>query len=89
MRRQPCGRREERHAPVRTTRDTNNTLGDYGGTLSDAGEHLALAKSDQIVTTNELGDRLTNTIHIVVAEVHEQGGRWGNGGWWRLEPRID
>ena len=69
--------------------NTSNTVGDYAGTLSNAGEHLALAKPDQIVTTNELGDLLTNTIHIVVVEVaYEQGGRWGkwtDGGGSSLE----
>ncbi len=53
-------------------------LGDYSGTLSNTGERLALARPDQIVSTNEVGDLKTNTIHIVVSEVrYGVGGRWG------------
>ena len=68
---------------------TNNTRGDFGGTLRNAGEHLALGKPDTIRSTNTLGDITTNLIHIVVAEVtYGSGGRWGqwaDGGGSSLE----
>ena len=68
---------------------TNNTYGDFGGTLRNSGERLALGKPDTILSTNLLGDLSTNLIHIVVSEVtFNQGGRWGqwaDGGGSSLE----
>jgi hypothetical protein len=68
---------------------TNNTRGDFGGSLRNAGDRLALGKPDTILSTNALGDIQTNLIHIVVAEVtYGAGGRWGqwaDGGGSSLE----
>jgi hypothetical protein len=56
-----------------------NTLGDFGGNLSGRGERLALAKPDQVISTNQNSAVTTNTIYIVVDEVtYQSGGRWGN-----------
>jgi hypothetical protein len=73
-----------------------NTVGDFGGSLSDAGERLALAMPDTIIETNEFGVVSTNLIRIVVAETtYGEGGRWGrwtDGGGSSLEfidPRAD
>ena len=69
--------------------DAGHTFGDFSGSLRNSGEHFALTKPDTILSTNDLGDLLTNTIHIVVAEVtYSQGGRWGqwaDGGGSSLE----
>ncbi len=75
---------------------TANTVGDYGGTLSDAGERLALAMPDTIVETNEFGVVITNLVHIVTTETtYGEGGRWsqwadGRGSSLELiDPRAD
>ncbi len=68
-----------------------NTFGDYGGSLGNRGERVALSKPDEVVGTNTLGVQKTSLIHITVSEVrYAEGGRWGryaDGGW--LEPGID
>jgi len=73
-----------------------NTLGDFSGSLSRGGEHLALAMPDEIASTNAAGQVVTNIIHIIVDEVtYGTGGRWGkwaHGGGSSLElmdPRSD
>jgi hypothetical protein len=67
----------------------NNTVGDYDGSLDNAGERLALAMPDTVLNTNELGAVTTNRIHIVVTEAaYASGGRWGlwaDGGGSSLE----
>ena len=67
----------------------NNTLGDFSGKLSGAGERLALTMPDTIVVTNSSGVVETNLIHITVDEVtYRTGGRWGkwsDGGGSSLE----
>ncbi len=64
-------------------------VGNYSGSLGNSGDRLALAMPDQIVTTNDVGDLKTNTIHIVVSETrYGAGGRWGrwaDGGGSSLE----
>ncbi len=55
-----------------------NCLGDWEGSLRNSGERIALTMPDQVLSTNELGGLVTNTIHIVVDEVsYRDGGRWG------------
>ena len=75
---------------------TANSVGNYSGTLANAGERIALAKRDFVVRTNDVGNLVTNTLQIVVAEVtYYDGGRWGrwsDGGGSSLElidPRAD
>lgn len=54
-----------------------NAVGDFSGSLSGSGEHLALAKPSQVVSTNSLGALLTNTVYITTSEVtYNTGGRW-------------
>ncbi len=73
-----------------------NLVGDFNGSLSAAGEHLALAMPDQIPGTNQYGQVVTNTIYIVVSEVtfgtDGRWGQWSDGGGSSLElidPRAD
>lgn len=73
-----------------------NLVGDFGGSLSGKGERIALARPDPVVTTNSLGQYLTNVVYPLVNEVSFQnGGRWGqwaHGGGSSLElmdPRSD
>ncbi|MFM7101450.1 MAG: lamin tail domain-containing protein, partial [Verrucomicrobiota bacterium] len=72
------------------------TFGNWSGRLSDAGERIALARPDDLLSTNELGQVTVETIRIDVAEVaYQDGGRWGvwaDGGGSSLElvdPRAD
>jgi hypothetical protein len=54
------------------------TFGNYGGSLDNGGERVALTMPDQVVATNDFGILETNTIRIVVDEVtYGTGGRWG------------
>lgn len=66
-----------------------NTFGNFAGSLRNSGERIALSKPDDIISTNELGNRVTNVIHIVVADVtYSTGGAWGrwsDGGGSSLE----
>ena len=68
------------HYPV--VLNTNNTYGDFGGSLSHSGTRLALAMPDSL--TNGV-----NTVYSVVTEVaYGTGGRWGewaHGGGSSLE----
>lgn len=57
----------------------NNCVGDWEGSLRNSGERVALTMPDQVISTNILGQSVTNTIHIVVDEVsYRDGGRWGS-----------
>jgi len=66
-----------------------NTRGDFSGSLAHGGEHLVLARPDEIASTNAAGNTVTNIIHIVVDDVsYGTGGRWGkwaHGGGSSLE----
>jgi hypothetical protein len=66
-----------------------NTLGDFSGSLGNGGERIVLSKPDDILSTNGLGQVVTNHIHIAVDEVsYGVGGRWGtwaHGGGSSLE----
>ncbi|PYK99901.1 MAG: hypothetical protein DME19_07015, partial [Verrucomicrobia bacterium] len=68
--------------------NTNNTLGNYGGSLANGSERIVLTMPDEVVSTN--GSFLvTNIIHITMDEVaYRGGGRWGksaDGGGSSLE----
>jgi hypothetical protein len=53
-------------------------FGNYGGSLGNGGERVALTMPDEVVATNDFGVIETNTIRIVVDEVtYGTGGRWG------------
>jgi regulation of enolase protein 1 (concanavalin A-like superfamily) len=69
--------------------NTNNTRGNYDGSLKNSGERLALAMPDDVVSTNLDGELSTNKIQIVIAEVtYGSGGRWNyyaDGGGSSLE----
>ena len=71
--------------------NAGNCLGDYSGSLANGGERIELNKPDELVSTNELGQPVTDTIHIAVDEVtYGPGGRWGKwagGGGSSLELR--
>ena len=55
-----------------------NTLGDYSGTLANGGERIELNRPHEAVSTNDLGQLVTNKIHVAVDEViYGPGGRWG------------
>jgi hypothetical protein len=73
-----------------------NCVGDFGGSLAQKGERIALGMPDTIITTNTAGLAITNRFFITVAEVtYRDGGRWGrwsDGGGSSLElrdPRSD
>jgi hypothetical protein len=69
--------------------NSNNTVGNFDGSLSNGGERIALAKPDEILRTNEFGEVHSDLIYIVVNEVtYRGGGRWGqwsHGGGSSLE----
>lgn len=71
--------------------NTANCLGDWDGSLKNSGERLALTMPDETISTNGLGQPVTNTIHILMDEVlYRDGGRWGrwaDGGGSSLELR--
>ena len=57
---------------------TVNCLGDYDGTLANGGERVTLSFPDDVATTNQFGQWITNKIWIVADEVtYSDGGRWG------------
>jgi hypothetical protein len=59
--------------------NATNTFGDYGGSLANRGERLALGRPDVSITTNGMGQVSTNTVYVVVDEVtYGIGGNWGN-----------
>jgi len=66
-----------------------NTLGNFDGRLSGAGERLALTMPDTVIVTNSTGTVETNLIHITMDEVtYGTGGRWpewSDGGGSSLE----
>ena len=58
--------------------NAGNTLGNYGGKLSNNGERVALAMPHVLTGTNAEGAPTTNTIYVVQDEVtYGTGGRWG------------
>src|SRR5207249_11297093 len=68
----------------------DNTVGDYGGPLTNGGAHVALPRPEIHINTNALGAFTTNTIHVVVDDVTYAGGNgrfgtWSGGGGSSLE----
>src|SRR5439155_6034153 len=58
--------------------NTNNTLGNFKGTFSNRGEHLALSRPEAFISFDTNGMRLTNIHQVVVDEVtYGTGGNWG------------
>jgi hypothetical protein len=73
-----------------------NTVGDYSGSLANGGDRISLARPEDLIRTNELGQVLTNWIWVTQTEaIYQTGGRWGkwaDGGGSSLElidPRSD
>lgn len=71
-------------------------FGDYTGSLANGGDTVRLRKPDDLVSTNELGQFVTNKIYVTVDEVtYRDGGRWprwadgGGSSMERLDPRSD
>ncbi len=66
-----------------------NCLGNYGGTLANGGERIALERPDMSVTTNTSGVWVTNTFRVVVNEVSyfdkSRWSRFADGGGSSLE----
>jgi len=54
--------------------NATNLVGNFDGSLRNAGERVALAMRDYLVNTNGT----TNTIYVVVNEVSYGRGRWGD-----------
>ncbi|MCL4179863.1 MAG: lamin tail domain-containing protein [Verrucomicrobia bacterium] len=89
------GRNRDRLLLNHPTLSTNNTFGDFSGSLANSGERIALTFPETTVTTNN-NVAVTNLIHIVADEVtFGDGGQWGlwsDGGGSSLElidPRAD
>jgi len=58
--------------------DEGNTLGNFNKSLPNRGGRVALAMPDLNVTTNKLGETVTNTVYVVVDELtYGTGGNWG------------
>jgi hypothetical protein len=57
--------------------NAGNTLGNFNKSLSNSGGRVALATPDLNVTTNKVGETVTNTVYVVVDEVtYGTGGNW-------------
>ncbi|HYV32654.1 MAG TPA: lamin tail domain-containing protein, partial [Candidatus Binatia bacterium] len=69
--------------------NSNNTYGNYKGTLGNNGDRVALGMPDFNITTNCLGQVKTNDVYVVVDEVtYGTGGnwpKWADGGGSSLE----
>lgn len=67
----------------------SGVVGNYSGTLGDGGDGVRLTRPDEVLSTNQLGEITSETIHITVAEVrYADGGAWGkwsDGGGSSLE----
>ena len=70
-----------------------SVVGNFGGSLANSGERLAIGFNDTSVSTNATNSAvlMTNTFHVTVEEVtYGTGGRWGrwaHGGGSSLERR--
>jgi hypothetical protein len=57
--------------------NSNNTYGNFKGSLRNRGDRVALAYPDTSITTNAMNEVKTNTVHVVVDEVtYRNGGNW-------------
>ena len=69
--------------------NTQNTFGNYGGSLANSGDRIQLLMAESIRRTNTLGVVSTNLASVLVEEVaYQKGGRWGqwsDGGGSSLE----
>ncbi|HXI53470.1 MAG TPA: lamin tail domain-containing protein, partial [Candidatus Saccharimonadales bacterium] len=69
--------------------NSGNTVGNYGGSLANSGERVALSRPDAWATVDTNGVPVTNIIYVVMNEVtYGDGGRWGtwaDGGGSSLE----
>lgn len=67
----------------------SGVFGNYSGSLGDGGDVVRLTRPDEVLSTNQLGEITSETIHITVAEVrYADGGAWGkwsDGGGSSLE----
>jgi hypothetical protein len=67
------------------------TLGNFSGQLGNGGDTITLQMPDDLVSTNALGQFVTNKLHLAVDSVtYGTGGRWGtwaDGGGSSLELR--
>src|SRR5262249_3583193 len=58
--------------------NAGNTFGDSKKSLPNRGGRVALGMPSPNVTTNALGETVTNTVYVVVDEVtYGTGGNWG------------
>jgi hypothetical protein len=69
--------------------NATNAFGNFGGSLRNSGERIALAMPEDLVSTNSQGQMTTNIFYIAVDEAtFGEGGRWGkwsDGGGSSLE----
>ena len=69
--------------------EASRVVGNYTGTLANRGERIALAMPDEVVAIDDLGNQVTNVIHIVVAEAFyrekDRWHQWADGGGSSLE----
>ena len=68
---------------------SENTFGNYDGTLGNNGDTFRLSMPEDLISTNSLGGLETNIFYIAIDEVsYLDGGRWGawsDGGGSSLE----
>lgn len=80
-----ANRLRERYAGL----TSSNCLGNFSGSLSDRSDSVRLLMPEDLVSTNEAGEWVTNRVHVVVDEVsYWDGGpwgRWSDGGGSSLE----
>lgn len=59
--------------------NATNAFGDFSGSLKNSGERIALARPDDLVSTNSQGIVSSNIFYITMdAVTYGEGGRWGD-----------
>lgn len=59
--------------------NNGNVFGDYDGALGNQGDEILLTRPDLVISTNAMGQIMTNTIHVLMDQVaYRSGGRWGH-----------